>query len=1429
MNNTNNHMIKRVYWHAGLPGRKEAIDLQNRISDWSNNKLPALSTMVLDQLSAGNSVICIPTLELDLGHISLANLEQELNEVFAHALKEALTHHMMSNSISDPLKTRDTHIVTEAQRQADILISFFEHGYLPWNYSEKMGTVTTMVEYVLINESGYFADTLRDHARTKKQITKRIARQLPDELLAGILAKTIPGNATEILAYKQQTERIHKEEKKISLTETELNIELWNWILDYVFTEHTSTFNRKTFMRGMIRKIAARQNVDYYALLNLLDTAVHKISKIQKVHSDFLKTFELIRTEDLNTEKNEAKEESAYNYAPLFEEVVWAILHNNITSVQQLTTNIAFCSWLYKTSEDELQNIAANQAFPGLTGEQSSLLLTLLAQIQTSIELKGISATMPGNTVKHIWRVIKDHIIRTNGQQADLKNGYTFETEQMAGSTSEHKWLILTNYLTGNPYFGSKDINLKSLITELSKLDKKRLTSLIKHRFKTEDDEKQILEKFDNIPIDELTTLLYDTPPVIPGQIADLMVNALRDAGIYIAPANVRNIYLGYFLQTTTEVADEAALLKYMLTIIAKQANKTVAQIAACVITESYKYALSPFANHALDEIKGIYKQTINEIPEHQINRQIEKLLSAVKNKATDNDASRALLQIIAATRPRNFYDCLVSADKNTMVETIVLIDTDTLLFILDSTGRWPAKLSATLTRIKNANENSATIPALINDITMLAFRVLREQGKSEIPIAQNVIVAAVESKSLTEEEYVEQLCATRTQLKIFLTNDINQNDSLLQLNELTAGWVAIVAEKTGLSEDAVEKSLAKLIESFWRKHANGSTWDGDISELTTEVLLHFRIKGERAQQLLEITRISTRAATKDETRNKKAQGFDELSLITDKLLKPSTNTAEQLHPDIVQAVQIFAEQYPLHSSGFILKMDNDNLARISNSSVSFSHYCQALSIGNANAHYILRLSTHYNFFKALIWQGMPQSLKLEYWICLRALLNSNKAGISYLTDLTKAAVQVFANMPYQNKDEITRAIKNNFGCIPAWLKTILPGVLVPGIQQNETPDTQETTSKYMDETDSSLAAPLLHYHIKRMGVPSQALQDSQIHSVQELIERYPFALHTLLKYYSLTDNELLWLYNKIGFSSLSNAISSVAPGTRGQLAIAGLVYNAFVQTTTSKQLKYIFWKIIADAWINNKLITLSPMAVWQSILQKGALLYNISYKKIIEEIQTIKYKLPPAYKSSFENLSRKDNINRKPPKNEKVSKQAELISETGILVNNAGMVLLNNYIRLLFDRLKLTVDNKFVSKDAQEKAVHCLQFLCTGQLTTSEHLLPLNKVMCGIDIKEPISTSAEILHDEQQLMEGLINNMIAHWPQCGCSTTDGFRGTWFLRNGIVKKHEKKWNLVIDKNNRKPYDMLLNSSPFTFSVINYPWMEFPLYVDWITN
>ncbi|MCS0610343.1 contractile injection system tape measure protein [Massilia solisilvae] len=164
--------------------------------------------------------------------------------------------------------------------------------------------------------------------------------------------------------------------------------------------------------------------------------------------------------------------------------------------------------------------------------------------------------------------------------------------------------------------------------------------------------------------------------------------------------------------------------------------------------------------------------------------------------------------------------------------------------------------------------------------------------------------------------------------------------------------------------------------------------------------------------------------------------------------------------------------------------------------------------------------------------------------------------------------------------------------------------------------------------------------------------------------------------------------------------------------------------------------------------------------------------------------------------------------------------------IHNAGLVLLQDWFRPLFTRLGLVAGDRFVSAHAQRRAVHYLQFLATGHSETPEHLLLLNKVLCGLAWHEPVEAGIDLSANDRALCESLLEAAIGYWRAAGSSSIQGFRGNWLVRGGSLSEGGERWNLVVEE--RRAYDVLLARSPFTFSFIKLPWMEKAVYVTWPT-
>lgn len=163
------------------------------------------------------------------------------------------------------------------------------------------------------------------------------------------------------------------------------------------------------------------------------------------------------------------------------------------------------------------------------------------------------------------------------------------------------------------------------------------------------------------------------------------------------------------------------------------------------------------------------------------------------------------------------------------------------------------------------------------------------------------------------------------------------------------------------------------------------------------------------------------------------------------------------------------------------------------------------------------------------------------------------------------------------------------------------------------------------------------------------------------------------------------------------------------------------------------------------------------------------------------------------------------------------------VAVKDAGIIILNNYVPMLFERLGLVKDKHFKGQAEQFEAINYLHYLATGSTSTSDSLLALDKILCGIPVTTTVSGNLNPNSEQKKLVEGLIMAAISYWPAVGTSSLEGFRGNWLVRDGSLIEKDDHWELTVEK---RTYDLLIAKSPFSFSVIKYPWMDKALHVIW---
>lgn len=163
----------------------------------------------------------------------------------------------------------------------------------------------------------------------------------------------------------------------------------------------------------------------------------------------------------------------------------------------------------------------------------------------------------------------------------------------------------------------------------------------------------------------------------------------------------------------------------------------------------------------------------------------------------------------------------------------------------------------------------------------------------------------------------------------------------------------------------------------------------------------------------------------------------------------------------------------------------------------------------------------------------------------------------------------------------------------------------------------------------------------------------------------------------------------------------------------------------------------------------------------------------------------------------------------------------TAIFLRNAGMVVLHPFLPTFFNALKIAKQGKLLKP---ERAICLLQYLATGRTGAMEHELPLNKLLCGVPLGQPLIRQIRLTKNEKNEADNLLRAVVSHWSALGSTTPEGLRGTFLCREGkLANSPDGAWLLRVEQ---RSFDVLLADLPWSISAIKLPWMAELLNVEW---
>lgn len=240
-------------------------------------------------------VVHVPSLTVDVGTLTDTEFQREYPHRFREALRQALA------SLFD---TPHGHVSLEQRTEhADWFegwCTFLMTGRLPWHLASRVRDINEMFRHVLAYHALAFKDFLvrMGHVSSLRQ---RLAAQFTDDQLLDSVALIHPTARDFLRQYVKTLTRTHQEKPATAVTGEAFRIAAWQVILAYVLTDRRSYFDKKSFLKWTIARLAGQYNTNYAALVDELTVDIGRFSHVGSISAELVSLLGALRAEAVAT------------------------------------------------------------------------------------------------------------------------------------------------------------------------------------------------------------------------------------------------------------------------------------------------------------------------------------------------------------------------------------------------------------------------------------------------------------------------------------------------------------------------------------------------------------------------------------------------------------------------------------------------------------------------------------------------------------------------------------------------------------------------------------------------------------------------------------------------------------------------------------------------------------------------------------------------------------------------------------------------------------------------------------------------------------------------------------------------------------------------------------------------------------------------
>lgn len=270
-----------------------AQTLYGRWDDFCRLSFEKVLDEVLSRYDDPEMLIELETLTLDLGTLAEADFYEQFPRLLARRLDEVFSAYLANREAH----RGEIRVLPIRKSRLEQFAFYLLHGYLSWEEETGGRNVGDFLDQILEEDPEGLLAFLQLHGG-KLSVRTRLVFQFSDPELNRLVSLVVPSEGHVIQTFVRFLIESHKRLERPDIRARDYRHVVWNVVWAYLLSESKGYYSRKQFVSYTLLQLAARYNLSFLQLIDLLTSHLHAFVSVRLVIPELLTLLADLRGEE---------------------------------------------------------------------------------------------------------------------------------------------------------------------------------------------------------------------------------------------------------------------------------------------------------------------------------------------------------------------------------------------------------------------------------------------------------------------------------------------------------------------------------------------------------------------------------------------------------------------------------------------------------------------------------------------------------------------------------------------------------------------------------------------------------------------------------------------------------------------------------------------------------------------------------------------------------------------------------------------------------------------------------------------------------------------------------------------------------------------------------------------------------------------------